>query len=102
LDNAVVVDDTSVMNAEGLRAPNEFVQHKLLDCIGDLALLGAPLVGRITLARAGHAMHARFMKELMAHQSELLTVVAIGPFRGSKPAMPEGLTAIAAAAAIYG
>ena len=102
LENAVVVTDTDVMNAEGLRSPDEFVRHKLLDCIGDLALLGAPLVGHITTVKAGHGLHARFMQELMSRQSELLTVVEIGTVPGRRPAMPEGLQAMAAAAAIYG
>lgn len=102
LANAVVVNDDAVVNPEGLRNPHEFVRHKLLDCIGDLALLGAPLVGKVTLVRTGHAMHARFMQELLRRKDELLSVVEIGPFRDKRPALPEGVAAMAAAAAIYG
>jgi UDP-3-O-[3-hydroxymyristoyl] N-acetylglucosamine deacetylase len=101
LDNAIVVDDHAVINAEGLRVADEFVRHKLLDCIGDLALLGAPLVGRITLERNGHGLHARFMRELLASKADLLTVVEIGSFN-RRPAMPDSLQAISVAAAIYG
>lgn len=101
LDNAVVVDDRRVVNAEGLRMKDEFVRHKLLDCIGDLALLGAPLVGRFTLERNGHGLHARFMRELLARQGELLTVVETGAF-DRRPVMPESLQALSVAAAIDG
>jgi UDP-3-O-[3-hydroxymyristoyl] N-acetylglucosamine deacetylase len=102
LENAVVVTDDGVMNQEGLRFSDEFVRHKLLDCIGDLALLGAPLVGRVTLKRAGHALHARFMREILARKHELLAVVDLGDFRGLKPAVPENIVALRAAAALYG
>ncbi len=102
LDNAIVVDDTDVLNPGGLRYRDEFVRHKLLDCIGDLALLGAPLVGRVTLHKAGHALHAKFVTELLRRKSELLSVVEIGQFRDRRPAMPEGAAALVAAAAIYG
>jgi UDP-3-O-[3-hydroxymyristoyl] N-acetylglucosamine deacetylase len=47
LNNAIVVTDDSIMNEDGLRSPDEFVKHKVLDCIGDLAVLGVPLVGNI-------------------------------------------------------
>lgn len=104
LDNAIVVDDESVLNPGGLRADDEFVRHKLLDCIGDLALLGAPLVGRVTIEKAGHAMHAKFMRELLARKSELLATVEIGQFRDKRlqGMAQEGATAMAAAALIYG
>ena len=102
LDNAIVVTDTAVMNPEGLRYNDEFVRHKLLDCIGDLALVGAPLVGRITLNKAGHALHARFVAELMRRKAELISVVEIGSFRNRRPAMPDSAAAMVAAAAIYG
>jgi len=75
LDNAVVVSDSEVVNAEGLRSHDEFVRHKLLDAIGDLALLGGELVGKITLHKAGHGLHAQFMNELMKRRSECLAVV---------------------------
>ncbi|MBP9706135.1 MAG: UDP-3-O-[3-hydroxymyristoyl] N-acetylglucosamine deacetylase [Oligoflexales bacterium] len=63
LDNAVVVDDLKVMNAEGLRFNDEFVRHKMLDCIGDLALLNAQIIGKITLHKPGHGLHAKFTQQ---------------------------------------
>ncbi|NRA44346.1 MAG: UDP-3-O-[3-hydroxymyristoyl] N-acetylglucosamine deacetylase [Oligoflexales bacterium] len=65
LDNAVVVNHEKVMNNDGLRYDDEFVRHKLLDCIGDLALLGGRLTGRLTLHKAGHGLHAQFTKKVL-------------------------------------
>lgn len=69
LDNAIVVDDEKVLNAEGLRYDNEFVRHKLLDCVGDLKLLGFQLFGKITLYKAGHFLHAKFMRQFLENFS---------------------------------
>ena len=68
LENAVVLDDTGVLNPEGLRFPEECVRHKILDAIGDLALLGMPLVGRLEVGRGSHALHLRFMELLMSRE----------------------------------
>lgn len=54
LQNAIVLDESGILNPEGLRWPDEFVRHKALDALGDLALLGAPLMGHIRLHKAGH------------------------------------------------
>ena len=67
LANAVVVDQAGVLNAEGLRYRDEFVRHKVLDLIGDLALLGCPLLGHVVASRPGHGLHLGLMKELVAH-----------------------------------
>lgn len=67
LDNAVVVDDLKVVNNDGLRFSDEFVRHKLLDCIGDLALLGGRLSGRIHVHKAGHTLHNLFTKKVLDH-----------------------------------
>lgn len=75
LDNAVVVNDEEVINAEGLRHPNEFVRHKLLDLVGDLALMGKPLIGKVTTNRGGHALHAAFMRQLLEVAADHLKVV---------------------------
>jgi UDP-3-O-[3-hydroxymyristoyl] N-acetylglucosamine deacetylase len=64
LENTVVLDDGGVMNPEGLRFPDEFVRHKALDLIGDLALLGMPLAGHVIVERGGHALHQRLVAEL--------------------------------------
>jgi UDP-3-O-[3-hydroxymyristoyl] N-acetylglucosamine deacetylase len=68
LDNAVVLDDTGVLNADGLRFPEECVRHKILDAVGDLALLGLPLLGRLEVARGSHALHHKFLEALMARE----------------------------------
>lgn len=66
LSNAVVVDGQQVLNPGGLRRPDEFVRHKLLDAIGDLALAGAPLRGRFSGHRSGHALNNRLLRALFA------------------------------------
>ena len=66
LRNAVVVDGTRVLNPGGLRMPDEFVRHKLLDAVGDLALAGAPLVARFVGHRSGHALNNRLLQALFA------------------------------------
>lgn len=66
LDNAVVVDGARVLNPGGLRSPDEFVRHKLLDVVGDLGLAGAPLVGRFVGHRTGHALNHKLLTALFA------------------------------------
>jgi UDP-3-O-[3-hydroxymyristoyl] N-acetylglucosamine deacetylase len=75
LENAVCFTSTGVKNPEGLRAPDEFCRHKALDLIGDLALLGRPLLGHVIAERAGHAMHAALVARIMSDPSlyEILT-----------------------------
>jgi UDP-3-O-[3-hydroxymyristoyl] N-acetylglucosamine deacetylase len=67
LANAVVVDRTKVLNAEGLRFSDEFVRHKVLDLIGDLALLGCQIIGHVVASKSGHSHHVGLMKEIVAH-----------------------------------
>jgi UDP-3-O-[3-hydroxymyristoyl] N-acetylglucosamine deacetylase len=66
LANAIVVEDSKVMNPEGLRWRDEFVRHKLLDVVGDLALAGAPLVGRFIGNRTGHSLNNKLLHALFA------------------------------------
>ncbi|MBV9251783.1 MAG: UDP-3-O-[3-hydroxymyristoyl] N-acetylglucosamine deacetylase, partial [Acetobacteraceae bacterium] len=66
LDNAVVVDDARVLNPGGLRMADEFVRHKLLDAVGDLALAGAPISGRFVGHRSGHGLTNRLLRALFA------------------------------------
>ena len=75
LENAVCFTQDGVMNPEGLRAPDECCRHKALDLIGDLALLGRPLLGHVIAERAGHAMHAALVARIMSDPSlyEILT-----------------------------
>lgn len=65
LENAVVFDDYKLLNREGFRYSNECVRHKILDFIGDLALTGMRLLGNFEVHKAGHALHNRFLKQLM-------------------------------------
>ena len=64
LDNAVVLDEYGVLNAEGLRFKDEFVRHKMLDFIGDMAVLGAPVQGHFEVFASGHAMNNAFLRHL--------------------------------------
>ncbi|MBS1858541.1 MAG: UDP-3-O-acyl-N-acetylglucosamine deacetylase [Acidobacteria bacterium] len=66
LDNAVCFTPEGVLNPGGLRAPDECCRHKALDLIGDLALLGRPLLGHVIAERAGHAMHAALVARIMS------------------------------------
>jgi UDP-3-O-[3-hydroxymyristoyl] N-acetylglucosamine deacetylase len=66
LDNAVVVDHARVLNPGGLRMPDEFVRHKLLDAVGDLTLAGASLRGRLIAHRSGHTLNNRLLRALFA------------------------------------
>ena len=66
LDNAVVVSQDKVLNEGGLRFEDEFVRHKVLDCVGDLYLAGAPIIGRFVGDCAGHAMHNKLLRALFA------------------------------------
>lgn len=62
LENAVAIDENGVVNEGGLRWPDEFVRHKILDCIGDFSLLGLPILGRICLYKSGHNFNHEFLK----------------------------------------
>ena len=74
LDNAVVLDEYRVLNAEGLRFADEFIRHKLLDAIGDLYLLGKPLLGAFSAHKSGHALNNRLLRALLADGAALETV----------------------------
>ena len=75
LDNAICFDRQGVQNPEGLRFPDECCRHKALDLIGDLALIGKPLLGHVIAERAGHAMHTALVARIMSDPSlyEILT-----------------------------
>lgn len=66
LDNAIVMDDYKVLNAEGLRYDDEFVKHKILDAMGDLYLIGKPLLAAYSAFRSGHALNNRLLRELLS------------------------------------
>ncbi|MDE2614540.1 MAG: UDP-3-O-acyl-N-acetylglucosamine deacetylase [Burkholderiales bacterium] len=69
MDNVIVVDDTRVLNAGGLRYDDEFVKHKILDAIGDMMVLGKPLLASYTAFKGGHALNNRLLRKLLADAS---------------------------------
>ncbi|MBF0203343.1 MAG: UDP-3-O-acyl-N-acetylglucosamine deacetylase [Desulfamplus sp.] len=68
LDNAIVIDQNKIINEAGLRYPDEFVRHKLLDCLGDFALLGMPIMGHIQTHKSGHDLNHRFIKTFLTRK----------------------------------
>lgn len=69
LDNAIVMDEFRVLNDDGLRSADEFAKHKLLDAIGDLYLLGRPLLAAYTAHKSGHALNNQLLRALLADQT---------------------------------
>jgi len=65
LDNAIVMDEYRVLNADGLRYDDEFVKHKVLDAIGDFYMIGKPIIGRLEAHKSGHALNNRLLRALM-------------------------------------
>lgn len=65
LDNAVVIGQDGVMNRDGLRFSDEFVRHKILDMLGDLYLIGMPIIGKVNACKSGHALHRMLVEKLM-------------------------------------
>lgn len=94
LANAVVVDGDKVLNPGGLRLPDEFAAHKLLDVVGDLALAGAPVLGRFSGHRSGHALNNRLLRALFADANAWCWTDGMG-----EPATPRLPYAAAAAPA---
>lgn len=92
LDNAIVMDDYKVLNAGGLRYDDEFVKHKILDAMGDLYLLGKPLLAKYSAFRSGHALNNLLLRELLS-QPDAYEVVT---FSDEKKA-PQGFNQLAAA-----
>jgi UDP-3-O-[3-hydroxymyristoyl] N-acetylglucosamine deacetylase len=81
LDNAIVIDDFRVLNSEGLRFEDEFVKHKALDAVGDLYMLGHPLIGAFHGHKSGHAMNNQLVRALLADQSSFEMVTFDDPGR---------------------
>jgi len=81
LDNAICFNGNGILNPGGLRFPDECCRHKVLDLIGDLALIGRPLIGHVIAERAGHAMHTALVHRIMHDPScyELVTGEEAGP-----------------------
>ena len=92
MDNVIVVDDLRVLNADGLRYDDEFAKHKLLDAIGDLHVLGKPLLAHYRAYRSGHALNNRLLRALLADRQAWETVTFEDEARA-----PAGLAALAPA-----
>jgi len=91
LENAVVLDEQGVLNSDGLRFADEFIRHKLLDAIGDLYLVGGPLLGAFAAYKSGHALNNRLVRAALADSAALETVV----FERAEEA-PAGIARLAA------
>ncbi|MDP3606714.1 MAG: UDP-3-O-acyl-N-acetylglucosamine deacetylase [Polaromonas sp.] len=92
LDNAIVMDDYRVLNTDGLRYNDEFVKHKILDAMGDLYLLGKPLLAAYSAFRSGHALNNKLLRELLSHADAYEIVT----FEDEKKA-PQGFAQLARA-----
>src|SRR3989449_5446892 len=88
LENAIVLTKHGMLNETGLRFPDEFVRHKILDIIGDLALLGMSLLGRVEAERSGHLLHASLMSSLLRNRAawEIIDLPITQEARASAPA----------------
>lgn len=69
LNNAIVIDDTDILNPDGLRYPDEFVRHKILDAIGDLYILGHPIIGAFEGYKSGHAINNALLRAILADET---------------------------------
>ena len=92
LDNAIVMDDYKVLNSDGLRYDDEFVKHKILDAMGDLYILGKPLLAAYSAFRSGHALNNRLLRELLS-RPQSYEVVTFDDIRQA----PAGLAELAPA-----
>jgi len=92
MDNAIVMDDYKVLNAGGLRYDDEFVKHKILDAMGDLYLVGKPLLASYSAFRSGHALNNLLLRELLNH-TEAWDVVTFG----DEKLAPDGFAKLARA-----
>ncbi|MBP9673998.1 MAG: UDP-3-O-acyl-N-acetylglucosamine deacetylase [Bacteriovoracaceae bacterium] len=81
LDNAIGLDDFSVINPEGLRFKNEFVRHKILDTLGDISLLGYEVAGKITTYKSGHNLHNKLCRKILETPSsfEVVSAAVLAP-----------------------
>jgi UDP-3-O-[3-hydroxymyristoyl] N-acetylglucosamine deacetylase len=88
LDNAIVMDDYKVLNSDGLRYDDEFVKHKILDAMGDLYLIGKPLLASYVAFRSGHAMNNLLLRELLS-QPDAYEVVTFDDARQAPPGLAQ-------------
>jgi UDP-3-O-[3-hydroxymyristoyl] N-acetylglucosamine deacetylase len=85
LENAVVIGDTGVLN-NALRFDDEFVRHKILDVIGDMALVGHPLIGHLVAHRGGHALHTAFAAQVVTETDAWTLVEGVAGAAAPAPA----------------
>jgi UDP-3-O-[3-hydroxymyristoyl] N-acetylglucosamine deacetylase len=78
LDNAIVVSENAILNNEGLRYQDEFVRHKILDCIGDFSLLGMPILGHVIAHKSGHAFNHAFLNKFLEQKEAWKTSTLLG------------------------
>ncbi len=88
LDNAIVMDDYKVLNSDGLRYDDEFVKHKILDAMGDLFLIGKPLLASYVAFRSGHAMNNLLLRELLS-QPDAYEVITFEDARQAPPGLAQ-------------
>ena len=92
MDNVIVVDESKVLNAEGLRYDDEFVKHKILDAIGDMAMAGRPILAAYSAFKSGHALNNKLLRLLMSDPANYQIVTIDDPSR-----LPRGLAELAPA-----
>jgi UDP-3-O-[3-hydroxymyristoyl] N-acetylglucosamine deacetylase len=88
LNNAIVMDEYRILNADGLRYENEFVKHKILDAIGDLYLLGHPVIGSYTAYKSGHALNNALLRKLL-EDKEAWELVSFGEAASAPQALQQ-------------
>jgi len=88
LNNAIVMDEYRILNADGLRYDNEFAKHKILDAIGDLYLLGYPVVGAYTAYKSGHALNNALLRKLL-EDKETWEMVSFSDAETAPPALQQ-------------
>ncbi len=96
LDNAIVLGETGVLNQNALRFEDEFVRHKILDVIGDLSLVGYPVIGHLVAHRGGHALHTAFAARIL-EEVDAWRIVE-GDAAVALPSLPMGVPAASKAA----
>ena len=94
LNNAILVDNHRIVNPEGLRFEDEFVRHKVLDAIGDLSLIGMPVIGHYHAFKSGHLLNKRLINKLIADKSawSYITMDEFYHLHGTAPGLNEALT----------
>ena len=79
LDNAIIIDDFRILNEDGLRYKDEFVRHKILDFLGDIAILGSPIIGHFIVERSGHSLNQAMLQKLVANKKYWKQLVLENP-----------------------